>query len=621
MSVADGTGGPDHVGDRGDGGDGGGTGGLDPATLVPARRRVLRQLVEALTFEGLLSPRPDRDRWWSLPADGACYRWRATERFSFGRACVDGPVLREAVEATSPRRFLAEVAPQLVAAGVAPDRLAGLADELERTALNEADAVATWRHRPVPGPDATYDDVETWTVAGHLYHPCYKSRLGFDRDDNHRYGPEFGTTVRPLWLALPRDETERTAVAGLDPDAFLRDELGAAGERFRRRLAGREGQERRDDGGGSRDRPGAAGGHVLVPVHPWQWRERLAARLSGPVAEGRVVVLGEGDDDYRPQQSIRTLANATHPGRSTLKLPLGIVTTSTGRTLAPHTLRNGPRITDWLRGILRDDPVLRDELRVGLLGEDLSVAHLGPRPLLPTGPDGALGCLWRQSVPAQLEPGERAVPFTTLVQRGPDGTPFVRPWVEAWGVERWTGRLLEVAVAPVVRLLQTHGIALEAHAQNLILVHRGGLPERVIVRDLHDGIRFSRRHLRDPDRVPELAATPEAHLRVNRNSFIETDDPAAVRDFVHDAFFFVNLAEVAFVLADDFGLEERRFWAGARAVAERHRGPLADALDLLAPTVGIEQLAGRRLLPDDRLRIRPAPNPLARVAPAELVAP
>jgi siderophore synthetase component len=118
--------------------------------------------------------------------------------------------------------------------------------------------------------------------------------------------------------------------------------------------------------------------------------------------------------------------------------------------------------------------------------------------------------------------------------------------------------------------------------------------------------------------VPALAATPEAHLRVNRNSFVETDDPEAVRDFVHDAFFFVNLAEIAFVLADAFGLDERRFWAAVRAIVERHRGPLAPDLDLLSPTVGIEQLAGRRLLPDDRLRIRRAPNPLAGVAAADL---
>ncbi|HEY8526480.1 MAG TPA: IucA/IucC family protein [Acidimicrobiales bacterium] len=565
--------------------------------LVAAERRVLRQLIEALTFEGLLRPRPDGRGGWTLPAGDACYRWRGGERFAFGRPRIDGPVRRSDAEVTSARQFLADVAadPDQLGAGKPPDpaRLASLADELERTALNEADALAAWRDRPVPGPDAAYDDLETWTVAGHLYHPCYKSRLGFDRADNRRYGPEWGPTVRPRWLALPAEETERWAAAGVDPDAFLDAELGPAAERFRAR---------------------AGDGRVLVPVHPWQWRERLAPRLAGPIAAGRVVDLGEAGDDYRPQQSIRTLANVTHPAKASLKLALGVVTTSTARTLAPHTLRNGPLITDWLRTLVAGDPVLRDDLRLGVLGEVLTVAHVGPRPPLPGGPDGQLGCLWRESVPPRLGLGEAAVPFTTLTQRTPAGRPFVGPWVEAWGVDCWAGRLVEVAVAPVIRLLLTHGIALEAHAQNLVLVHRDGLPERLIVRDLHDGIRFSRRHLAEPDRAPVLAPTPAAHLRVNRNSFVETDDPEAVRDFVLDAFLFVNLAEVAFVLADDFGLDERRFWAGVRAVVERHRGPLAVHFDVFAPTVGIEQLAGRRLLPDDRLRIRRAPNPLACVA-------
>jgi siderophore synthetase component len=554
--------------------------------LTASRRRVLRQLVGGLWFEGLIEPRPDGDGWWALPVGGATYRWRAAERFAFGRPALEGPVCREpGGEETSIRRLVAALAPAL---GAAPERVSGLADELERTVLNDADAVAAWRDRPVPGHDggpAGYDDVEAWTVDGHLYHPCYKSRLGFDREDNRRYGPEFGPTVRPLWLALPVEEAQVTAAPGVDATAYLRAEVG--------------------DGGGGLD-----DGWVPVPVHPWQWRERLAPRFAGPVAEGRVRVLGEGDE-YRPQQSIRTLANRTRPERATVKLALGIVTTSTARNLAPHTLRNGPLITGWLRGLVADDPVLR-ELGVGVLGEEVTVAHV-PVPGLPSGPDGAVGCLWRQSVPALLG-AETAVPFTTLTQRTPAGPPFVAPWIEAWGAERWAGCLLEVAVGPLARLLQVHGLALEAHAQNVLLVHREGWPERLVVRDLHDGIRFSRRHLAEPDRVPDLAATPAAHLRVNRNSFVETDDPAAVRDFVHDALFFVNLAEVAFVLADAFGLDERWFWSRARDVVERHRGPLAAELDLLAPTVGIEQLAGRRLLPDDRLRVRRAPNPLAVVS-------
>jgi siderophore synthetase component len=364
------------------------------------------------------------------------------------------------------------------------------------------------------------------------------------------------------------------------------------------------------------------------------------------VAADRVVVLGEADDAHRPQQSIRTLGNASGPRRCSLKLALGIVNTSTARTLAPHTLANGPAVTTWLRGILADDPVLRDELRTGLLGEVLTASYRGPAPALPTGPDGDLGCLWREAVAAHLAPGERAVPFTTLAQRTPNGTPWVAPWVRAHGPARWAARFTEVAVTPVAHLLWAHGVALEAHAQNLLLVHRHGWPERLVVRDLHDGIRFARQHLPEPERVPPLAATPAAHLRVNRNSFIEFIDDVAdgidttggvgpdearrraadeaadtVRDFVADAFLFVNLAEVAFVLADDLGVDEATFWGMVRGVLDRHgrRSPELAAgaarFDLCAPTIGIEQLTTRRLLPDDRLRVVAAPNPLAGAHP------
>jgi siderophore synthetase component len=184
-------------------------------------------------------------------------------------------------------------------------------------------------------------------------------------------------------------------------------------------------------------------------------------------------------------------------------------------------------------------------------------------------------------------------------------------------VETWLTRLLEASVLPIVHMLYAHGIALESHAQNMVLIHREGMPVRIALKDFHDGIRFSRKHLADPEKCPALRGTPDYHARVNRNSFIETDDPDAVRDFMHDAFFFINIGELALLVADSFGFPEQRFWGLVREVIQRYQqrhSHLAERFalfDLFVPTIEVEQLAKRRLFPDTELRVHRVPNPLS----------
>ncbi|HLJ08331.1 MAG TPA: IucA/IucC family protein, partial [Acidimicrobiia bacterium] len=399
-------------------------------------RRVLRQLLESLVYEG------------AIPAEVPGYRWRLGRRFSFDRVRLGAePVLRLApgsapVEVTSPVALLEGLA----AAGVLradPERCGGFAAELRQTVANDAEARAHWRSRRRCAADAGYDELESLVVDGHRYHPSYKSRLGFDAADNAEFGPEFGRPLRPVWVALRRTAVE---CGGLDGGA----------------------------------RPEMVDGRVVVPVHPWQWRRHAATTWAPLRAEGSLVELGRGDDDYRAQQSIRSLANASRPERPTLKLALSIVTTSTARTLAPHAVANAPVITGWLERIVAGDAYLGRELRPVLLGERLGVAH-----------SAELSAIWRDSLRPHLAAGEGAAPFTALCHVDATGEPFVARWVKQQGVERWVRRLLEVTLPPVLHLLVAHGIALEAHAQNLILIHEDGRPARLALRDFHDGLRFS----------------------------------------------------------------------------------------------------------------------------------
>jgi len=578
--------------------------------FAQVRRRLLRQLLESLLYEGVLAARTTSDGRCAVDGtdergNAVCYLFTATRRYGFDRVRLGPqPVLRCApggtVEAESTTRLLSEVHDDLNADQAC---VATFAKELEETLVKDALAQYVRARRGDKLCGADYDTLESAITDGHLYHPAYKSRIGFDLADNLAWGPEFAGAIHPLWLAAHRGVATVTVSAGLHEPAFLREQLGTGTvEKFHQRIR----RARADPVH-----------YTLVPVHPWQWRERVSRAFAVPLRNRELIVLGDDPHTHLAQQSIRTLACRDVPERAYLKLSLSIVNTSTSRVLAPHTVGNAPRISDWLREVLAGDAYLRDELRLILLGEVLGVA-VDPVPVSQVVREdtyGALACIWRESLHPQLEPGEQAVSFTGLTARELDGTPLVDPWVRAFGVRRWVQDLVTVTVIPLVHLLQRHGIALEAHAQNTILVHSAGRPRRLAVKDFHDGVRFSRSALADPGRCPELTGTPAHHT--NRNSFVETDDLGLVTDFLLDALCFINLGELAMLLADAYEFSEQEFWAAVRgAIQTYHRRfpELADRFarfDVFKPSIAVEKLTTRRLLPDTELRLHAVPNPLS----------
>ncbi|OAI62480.1 siderophore biosynthesis protein [Ralstonia solanacearum] len=581
---------------------------LDSAAYRDAAQRVVRQLLEALLFEGALP-----DVTWSgdtlsiagTREDGApvVYRCRARCTASFGRVRIVSPVRRicgtQESDADDVARVVAELASQMGGdSGADPLRLAQFGAELAATHIKDAQTRAAQAGRLLR--EAGYDEIEAGLTGAHPYHPGYKSRMGFTLDDNRRYAPECATGVAPLLLAARRDRCRWSASRDIkqgEPRHLLSVSEQVA---FEARLAQR-GLDPSD--------------YLPLPVHPWQWDALVEAAYHNAFARRELVPIGTLSDRYTPQQSIRTLANADRRDAPSLKLAMSLVNTSTSRVLAPHTVRNAALMSDWLADLAAHTDWPEPLARPVILKEVAGVGYVPPTPV--AGQYGALACIWRESVHRHLRTGEAALPVTAITHVDADGRPLVADWVARHGVQAWVRRLVERVWLPVLHMLWRNGTALESHAQNMVLLHVDGLPERVALKDFHDGVRYSRRWLRVAP--PALEAPPAEHARVNPNSFIETDDADELRDFTGDALFFVNLAEIAWSFDRHFGLDEPAFWeivAGAIRDYQARCPDLAESFarfDCFAPTMQIELLASRRFLPEIRLRTRAAANPLAQM--------
>lgn len=571
-----------------------------------ASRRVMRQLLEALLFERVVVAQwPAPDHLCIAAADGrSSYQCQARQDHGFGRIRVLGAIERvcgaQRQEALDPAQFLAEIGPL---AGIEPAAVQRFASELLATQVKHAQGLQARGGELLQHAD--YDTIEARLVQGHPYHPGFKSRQGFDLVDNSRFAPELAGLLSPWLLAAHRDHCRWSASTTLDPARLWRDLLGPSdAQRFQATLEQR----------------GLRADHYLpLPVHPWQWREVIAVHYHPAFARGELVPIGAMASRYHPQQSIRTLANADDPLDWTLKLSLSLVNTSASRVLAPHTVANAAPISDWLTGLVDrtcwDAPLAAPVL----LRERAGISYV-PR-FAVAGQYGALGCIWRESVPLRTPGGTRPLPMSALCHIDGDGQPLIAPWLRRYGAQAWLRRLLECAFLPVLQLLWTRGVALESHAQNMVLLHAGGWPKGVMLKDFHDGVRYGRDWL--DAAPPVLLPTPAEHAQVNPNSFLECDRPEDLRDFTFDALCFVNLAELAWSWTHDHGLDEAEFWALARTVITEHQAghpALAAAFarfDVLAPTVGIEPLASRRLRPDQALASAPIANPLAPVPPCD----
>ncbi|RRJ65716.1 IucA/IucC family siderophore biosynthesis protein [Paenibacillus oralis] len=571
------------------------------AAYHDVQERIMRQTLEALWFDGILN-RSETNRVWRTDGVGrdgkpVAYTCEAEEKYSFGRVkIVKGSIQRENEPCTDLYLFLEE----LVLGNLQGERIASFIQELLETLAKDNQCRAELPEC-IPDSDRHYDALESHMTDGHPYHPSYKSRLGFTLKDNLAYGPEFNRNIRLHWVAVKQELTDMALSAGCSAEEIYGKHLT---ENDRQRF----GRILKEQGDGS--------AYVLIPVHPWQWEHQLETVFTRQRLCRELIPLGISDGNYRAQQSIRTLSHRDHAEAAYIKLSLSITNTSTSRILAHHTTQNAPLISDWLDGLIRQDELLQRE-RFGILKEvmGLSFRYEGLPRVQYRSAYGTLGAIWRENVSARLREGEEAWPLNALMLVQNNGEPFIRDVIGRHGIRRWSEALVRTLTLPMIHLLYAHGIALEAHAQNIILVLEDGLPVRIIVKDLHDGVRFVPDKLLFPELAPKLYPEPETHRRFNRYSFIHAKEVSEVRDYTYDAFFFICMTEIALTL-ERFGLPEREFWSLCTATIAEYQRQFPEYrerfkwFDLFAADALIEEMTKRRLYGDGELHFRKTSNPL-----------
>lgn len=580
----------------------------DQAAIQKVEQRVIKQLLQALIYEGVIATTIEQGRFVISARDqnqqAVEYIAAGQHYLSFGLVRMDDQdVMRQDTAGQSSVAQLNQVIEEIVRAIPDAAKLEDFIHELKRTFIHDVQSQQSLNEFSLPAAQHRYDVLETYLMAGHPYHPCYKSRVGFSLQDNLKYGVEYAQPIHLVWLAVHAALCSENASCSIDAEQFLQQQLSAAEIEAFHQILTAQGLN--------------AAEYIWLPVHPWQWENTLVHTFFEEIATQKMVYLGRGTDGYIAQQSLRTLTNLQHPEKPYIKLSMSLTNTSSSRILAAHAAMNGPLITDWLQSLI-DQSELARSLDFAILREVHATAVDFTK--LPASHArqayGTIGSLWRESIHHYLKPGEDAIPLNGISHVQKDGQLLIQPWLETHGTEAWLEQLLSVVIQPILFLLHAEGIGSESHGQNIILVHQNGWPTRIILKDFHDGVRFHPEHLTHPDAYPDLHALPAEHAKANRMSFILTEDLNAVRDFSCACLFFVALSDIAITLQQQIGLSEQQFWQQAADIIHQFQQRYPEhqsryeKFDVFAAQFCIESLTKRRLFGDAEVQLRLVNNPL-----------
>ncbi|ACU73156.1 IucA/IucC family protein [Catenulispora acidiphila DSM 44928] len=388
---------------------------------------------------------------------------------------------------------------------------------------------------------ADFQRIETEMTEGHPTFVAGNGRIGFGVDDYRQYAPEAAHPVHLIWVAAHRDHAVFTACADTDYESLIRAELGEELLGLFTDVMTGLGLDLSD--------------YLLIPVHPWQWWNKLAVTFAGDIARQRLVCLGPGDDDHLAQQSIRTFFNTSDPSKHYVKTALSVLNMGFMRGLSAAYMEATPAINDWLAGLIAGDVVLK-RTRLTVIRERAAVGYRHRQFEAATEKSSPyrkmLAALWRESPVPALEPGRRLATMASLLHVDREGGSLAAALIAESGLapEVWVRRYVDAHLTPLLHAFYAYGLVFMPHGENVILVLDDGAVERVIFKDIAEEIAVM---------DPSMALTPAVER-------IRVDVPKDVRLLsiftdVFDCF----LRYLNAVLVEREVLDEDVFW---RTVAE-----------------------------------------------------
>ena len=347
--------------------------------------------------------------------------------------------------------------------------------------------------------------VESSMMEGHPVFLANNGRIGFDAMDYLAYAPETGSRVKLIWIAAHKSKSLFVFSEDLHYSELMEQELGSSTiKEFNSRL--------KEQGLNPED-------YFFLPVHPWQWFNKLVIVFSPDLATRNLVCLGYGEDDYQAQQSIRTFFNVSQPQKRYVKTALSILNMGFMRGLSPNYMSHTPAINDWIHNLIDQDPfltgkgfcILREIAAVGYHNDYFEAVTEKDSPYRKM-----LAALWRESPIPQLKPDQRLMTMASLLHVDANGQALVPRLIRSSGLktEDWLHHYLDCYFSPLLHCFYAHDLVFMPHGENLILVLEKNVPIRAIMKDIAEESAIMNTEVVLSEKVQRLSVDVPEHLKI-----------------------------------------------------------------------------------------------------------
>ncbi|MFB2801357.1 IucA/IucC family protein [Shewanella seohaensis] len=391
------------------------------------------------------------------------------------------------------------------ALGMSETLLPTYLEEITSTLYSKAYKLA---HQAIPAATlakADYQTIEAGMTEGHPVFIANNGRIGFDMQDYYQFAPESASALQLVWIAVRKDKTTFSSLEGLDHDSLLKQELGEQFTEFQQHLSAL-GQ--------------AADSFYFMPVHPWQWREKIARTFAGEIARGDIIYLGESQDCYQVQQSIRTFFNLSAPQKCYVKTALSILNMGFMRGLSPLYMSCTPQINAWVADLIESDSYFAEQGFV-ILKEIAAIGYHHRYYEEALTQDSAykkmLSALWRESPLPHIEPQQTLMTMAALLHVDHQEQALLAALIAHSGLsaKEWVKRYLNLYLSPLLHAFFAYDLVFMPHGENLILVLDAGIPVKILMKDIGEEVAVLNGSEPLPQEVQRLAVELEEEMKLN----------------------------------------------------------------------------------------------------------
>ncbi|SIO35675.1 IucA/IucC family siderophore biosynthesis protein [Salinivibrio sp. ES.052] len=381
-----------------------------------------------------------------------------------------------------------------------PLHLGGFIEELQETLAEEQQHLAMLNAMPAEQLVVLSEIDRQPYLDAHPKFLANKGRLGWGQQERQQYAPEYGNAFALHYIAVHRECAQHGFRHGLEQVALLTDTLSLASyDALMTRLPA----DKHDD-------------YLIMAVHPWQMQRYIYSQYASLLASGDMIDLGTSTEQWRPQQSIRTLSRADGQGKYDVKTALTILNTSCYRGVPGSFIAHGPVLSNWLSACVSQDALLS---RLGMHVQQEVAGVYCPQPYQAQIDScykyhEMLGCVWRERAESLLPSHQRPMSMATLMQAGGDGVSCVEALITRTALtpNEWLQRLFDHVVVPLYHLLCQYGIGLVAHGQNITVVLEDDIPVGCMIKDFHGDLRFVDQPFPELDSLDKSVRAAIKHL-------------------------------------------------------------------------------------------------------------